>query len=604
MTTTVAELDFDAIKTDLITFIKSNPTFSDYNFEGSALNAIIDILAYNTHNNAYYANMLHNEGFIDTAQKRASVVSRAKELGYVPKSATCSTAFVNIDVVGPTTSLVINKGTSFSSSNDAGTFKFIAGANYTSSYINSVQKFSDVKLVNGIMVDNSFRVDTLTNVRSIFSIPNKNIDISTLQVFVRDSISAIGRTEYLVSKDVFSNTGLSEVFFIQESYDGFYQIYFGSDILGKQPINGNVVEVNYIVTDTLSDADYCRTFVLDGTFTGATSHSITTSQVAFGGSDKEVIESIKFSAKRANAAKHRAVTTNDYISILREKFAFIKSVSVWGGEDNVPPVYGKVFISMQPVSGYTISDSIKTDVILPEIRSVSLLTVSPTFVDPTYTSIDFLTKVKFNERRTVSTTAFIDYNVRATVRDYVGAISQFNGDYLEAGLINKISNIDIGISSVDIIKSVGFKMTPLIGLETRFLKNINNAIVPGTIQSSKFQVYINTLKTVTIKEVPDSIVQKMNVSGGYDMVSSLGIYDSIGLVKAIGTVNYSSGKFDFIIGVYSYLSDSRFINLRCTLVDSDILVSKNQILIIDTDYADEVAGIVEHNAVNISPYGK
>ena len=392
------ELDFDKIKSEIIEFIKTNPVFSDYNFTGSALNAICDILAFNTHTNAYYANMLHNEGFIDTAQKRSSVVSHAKSLGYTPRSSVCSVAFVNITTAATNANeqLFIDRGTSFSSSNDNGSYSFSVVNTSPSKLVNDQHSFVDLKLVNGVYTTNTFSVDTIANVRSIFTIPNSGVDVSTLRVFVRDSISAVEKTEYFLTDNVYELNSTSKVYFIQESYSGFFQIFFGDNVIGIQPSALNVIDIDYFVTLDTNSADGCRLFGFDGTLGASNSINIETTQVSFGGADKESIESVKYNAVKSNSAKGRAVTTSDYVLLLKEKFDFVKTASVWGGEDNVPPIFGKVFISIQPVSGYTISDSVKTDVISPVIRANSLMTIGIEYVDPSYLDLNFRTKIKYN----------------------------------------------------------------------------------------------------------------------------------------------------------------------------------------------------------------
>jgi hypothetical protein len=601
------ELDFDQLKSDIIAFIKTNPTFTDYNFEGSALNAIVDILAYNTHTNAYYANMVHNEGFLDTAQKRSSVVSKAKELGYVPRSVVCSTAYLDItlqNTIG-NTAYYLPRGTVFTSTNDSGTYQFVVSDTATSTITNTGHLFSSVKVVNGTQTQNRFTVNTASNIRSIFSIPNKNIDISTLKVRVRDSISSVDFVEYFLAENVYNLTPTSNVFFIQESYDGLFQIYFGGDVIGTQPINGNIIEIDYIVSGNYATSDGCRIFGFDGNIGGSTDISIVTTQVSFGGADKEVINSIKVNALKANQAKDRAVTISDYEILLKRKFNFIKSVSVWGGETHLPPVYGKVFISIQPVSGYTVSDYVKNSVIYPVVKSASLMTITPEFVDPTYTELSFITKIKFNQFNTTSSQFVVESAIKSTISNYISSISTFNKDYLESTLISKIVGLDSGIISVSIDKHVGFKMTPILGIETNHIKNINNEILGGSISSTKFKTYTDSECIVTIAEIVGKSYQTTNSSGVTSTIQSLGLFTEDGvLVKDIGTVNLKSGQFNISFGAYSYLTNNRFIYLKCALVNADITTALNQILILPTDTKDSAIGLSSNNITNTEIYVK
>lgn len=602
----ITELDFDQLKAGIIDYIKANPTFSDYNFEGSALNALIDVLAFNTHTNAYYANMQHNEGFLDTAQKRSSVVSRAKELGYTPRSCVCSQAYVNINVGGipVNTSVSIPRGTVFNSKNDNGIFQFIVADTVSANVIGTSRLFNSVKLINGKQVKNMFTVDALTNIRSIFSIPNKNIDTSTLKVFVRASAGAAEKTEYFLSANSYELTPTSNVYFLQESYDGYYQIYFGNDVMGKQPAVGNVVDVDYIVTDDFSDADGCRTFTFSGTIGTSNSVVVTTTQLSFGGSDKELIDSIKYNARKSNSARERSVTVDDYALMLKKQFNFIKSVSVWGGEDNVPPVYGKVFVSIQPLGGFAVSTAVKRDIIEPTIRKSSLLTILPEFVDPTYTNLEFIIKIKFNSTKTTSTQIDIETTIKEVVKDYIDSISTFNVDYLESTLQNKISAIDGGIVSVSVGKRVGFKMTPIIGVTSSHNRTINNAIENGSIKSTKFIAYYDKPRTVVIKEIPDSYVKVLNANGSTNMVESLGIYENDILIKNIGTVNLDTGEFNISYYLYAYISSTRSISITCNTISKDIVVKRNQILNLDTSGEDSAIGLLDNNVIVTELYVK
>jgi hypothetical protein len=599
MSTTVpaTELDFDTLKKEIVDYIKTNPTFSDYNFAGSALNTIIDLLAYNTHTNSFYANMVHSEGFLDTAQKRSSVVSKAKELGYVPRSCVASTSYLDVSVSGPSasTQLYISRGTSFTSSNDNGTYSFYTVENSTAAIVGSAHVFSNIKIVAGVPTTNLFSVDTVSNIRSIFTIPNTQVDTSTLKVYVRDSVNSLQRTEYTLGKDVFELKSDSNVYFLQESYDGFFQIFFGNDVIGKQPINGNVIDVDYYVASYGTLPNECRTFSFDGSITNSTSISLIINQVSFGGSDKETLESIKFNAVRSNSARNRSVSSIDYGIILKDNFDFINTVSVWGGEDNIPPVYGKVFISIQPVSGYTISDSVKSNVITTVIRANSVMTVGVEYVDPTYLELFFSTKIKYSPVKTLLSKSDIEGSVKTAVSDYVTTISTFNKDYLESSLISKITSIDASIQSVIVKKRVGFIITPLFGVETSHKNTIFNPILEGSITSSKFlTVFSGVLYTVSIQE-----------TGNFDNMGNnrLGLYTFEGiLVREIGYVNLLTGEFNITLNVNSYPTDSRFVSIQFSLIGVDINTARNQILKL-AQVNDSSTG-ENYNTVLAEVYGK
>ncbi len=598
ITNTVTELDFDQLKSDIIEYIKTNPSFTDYAFEGSALNAIADILAFNTHNLAYYANMLHGEGFLDSAQKRSSVVSRAKELGYVPRSAVCSAAYVTMTVYGvPVDSPVpqISRGLSFNSLNDNGSYGFYSVEDRSPVLESGNYIFNNLKLVSGTEASNKFTVNTLTNVRSIFTIPNKYIDTSTLKVFIKESAVSVARTEYTLAENVYEVTAESKVYFLQESYDGFFQIYFGENVLGYQPVNDNQIEVSYFVAKDLALPNGCRTFKANFSLGTATSTNIVTSQMSFGGSDKETIDSVKKNAVKSNSAKERAVTSNDYVLLLKERFNYIRSAAVWGGEDNVPPVYGKVFISVQSVDGYTITDTVKQSELLPAVKSACMMTVVPEFVDPSYTHLEFTTRIKFNSQKTMSTKISVESAIKAAIISHVQTISSYNQDYLESKLASIIGALDPGIASVDIDKRIGFRISPILNVDVAHSKAINNAIISGTISSTKFKSYYDNLETTSIKELPNQT----------STLAKLGLYSDSGvLIKEIGTVDLVTGKFDFVFNAYAYISELKYISISFEAVSDDITTKRNQILVLNTDVVDPTIGLSSNNAVVTELYGK
>lgn len=599
------QLDFDQLKSDIITFIKSNPTYTDYNFEGSALNAIVDILAYNTHTNAYYANMQHSEGFLDTAQKRSSVVSRAKELGYIPHSVSGSNAYIDITVSGNLDSIIyLPRGTIFSSANDLGSFTFISVDDHTYSASGLNKVFENVRLVEGSLVTNTFLVNSSNNPLGIYTIPNENIDISTMKVWIRESSSSSNRVEYTKIDSVLDSTSTSKVYFIQESYDGYYQIYFGDNIVGASPANGNIVEIEYVNSKYKSLADGCKTFSFE-TWAGTT-YVVTTTQSAFGGSEKETIDSIKYNAVNTYTAKNRAVTSTDYESLIKQRFSFIKSVSVWGGEDNNPPVYGKVFISLQPVSGYTLTDDTKQSVILPVIKNVSMMTVLPEFVDPEYIDIEFKTFLKYNQNKTTTTKNAVETLVKSVISTYVTEISKFSTDYLHSALVNRLIDLDPGIQSVAINKLIGFKLTPPININTNHVKSLNNQITAGSIYSTKFNVYTDTgIKRVQIKEIPGSTQYTIDLYGVNQSTVRLGLYDANSLlISDIGTVKLTTGEFNLTFNLYSYITASRFIYIRCKSVSDDLVVARNQILTLQPNIEDLLVSVFSNNAVITEIYDK
>lgn len=604
MTTPSQNLDFDSIKSSIVDFIKSDPTFTDYNFEGSALNTLVNILAYNTFNNAFLASASHAEKFIDSAQKRASVVSRGTEMGYTPRSANCAIAYVDIEALGAPGVAILPKGTQFTSSNENGSFVFSVRESVTSEAMTEGQRFLNVPLIEGTLTTNYFKVNTLTNPRGVFTIPNDNIDTTTLKVYVRDSLGAVDRTEYTLAENVYEITRDSTSFFLTESYDGFFQIMFGGNIIGKQPVDGAIVDIEYFVTNNYSLSNGCKLFAFNGSNITADSINIITTQVAFGGDLREAIDSIKINAVKSNSAKNRSVSAADYELSIKELFNFAKTVSVWGGEDNVPPIYGKVFASIQPISGFVISDAIKRDVIVPALRKNNVMTVIPEIVDPEYLLIDCLTSVKYNPTKTTYTKSEIETLVRTKVTSYVESISKFNTDFLESVLTGQIATVP-GVVSSSIDTRVGFRMSPLIGLETSYTRSVNNAIKQGTISSTKFRTIFGGVSTlVSIKEIV-SQSRTILVSGVNQTVQDLGLFNETGeMIIQIGEVNLTTGKFTIAYTVNAYITGNRFVSVSCELVNDDIKTMRNQIITFDNTSADSAIGLLSNNRVVAEQYNK
>lgn len=601
MTSPIVDLDFDQIKFNIISYIKANPTFSDYNFEGSALNTLIDILAYNTHTNAYLANMIHSENFIDTAQKRGSIVSRAKELGYVPKSARCSTAYVDVSVTVPNLydSVILERGFTFYSSNSNDAYTFAVQETTTPVSSGYSRTFSNLKIINGLRSTNSFIINTIKNPRSIFTIPNADLDTTTLKVYLRDSILTTERIEMNLATSIYDLNAESNVYFIQESYSGLYQIYFGNNILGKQPETGNVVDIDYFVTSAKDLANECSNFYYNGSL--GSSSNVTTSQNSYGGSEAEDIESIRYKSVISNAAKERAVTVSDYVSFIKNNFSFVKSVSVWGGEDNVPPVYGKVFISLQAQNGFVITDDIKLNTITPLIKKNSLLTVSINYVDPEYFNIGFETSVKYNSVKTTIPKSDIITTIKNKIVSYIDSISMFNTDYLEAVLISNILSIDSSLVSLSVNKRIYFEISPIIGTNTTYIKNFSNSILPGSIVSTFFNTFVSDVLTqVFIKDVPNS-----EFSLNSKTYVNLGLYNKNSiLLSTLGTVDITSGIFNFSVNLYSYITDTPYVTIKFKPVNDDITITGNKFLILKEDLIDTEIGLESNNIVNLQVYDK
>ena len=337
----VTSLDFDAIKTSMKTYISSKPEFTDYNFEGSTISMILDLLAYNTYQNAFYTSMIGNEMFLDSAQLRDSVASRAKMLDYVPRSARGASTTLNVEITptGAPDTVTIDKGSEFSATVDGESYKFVTPEAYT---LSSNDLYTgDITITEGRVATHRFTVSTTSPVRYI--LPNENVDTTSITVDIQNSADDQNSTRYNVASDISQVQANSAVYFLQEVEDSQYEIYFGGDVIGKAPIDSNIVIANYRVCNGTVGNDI-NSFTSPSTLGGFSTFTTTVNASTAGGSDNESIESIKFNAPKNYETQNRAVLSEDYKRIILRDNGDFQSVSVWGGEENTPAIFGKVFI--------------------------------------------------------------------------------------------------------------------------------------------------------------------------------------------------------------------------------------------------------------------
>lgn len=523
-------LDFDTIKSNFKTFLQGQDTFKDYNFEGSGLSTILDVLAYNTQYNAFYLNMVANEMFLDTAQQRSSVVSHAKLMNYTPQSAVAPTAFANVIFYGVTTpSMTIPQYTNFMSES-------VNGVNYnfvttdaltvdTDTLGNAV--FNNVELKQGIPVNYTFNVDSSTNPEYIFVLPDDNIDISSLKVSVQKSSSNTSYEIFSESLSFISLNGSSLVYFIDETLDGYYQISFGDGILGKQLTDGNIVRVNYIVTQGTSSAGANNFVLMDSINQNYVSAVVNPYVMASNGSEKESIDSVKYQAPKSFSAQNRAVTKDDYITLIQQNNVGISfdAVNVWGGEENDPPVYGSIFICLKPKGSYTFTDTQKTELIEKTIKPISLMTVEPKIIDPDYTYIQISSNVLFDQKKTnLSQTQLADL-IKTVVRTYADStLNTFNSNYSSTDIGIAIKNSNQSILTSDINTNIQKKIYPDLNNSTTYNLYYNTELERGTFYSG-----VSSSPTFTMVDKNTSAL----INGVYieEIPSATSSIDSISIVN-------------------------------------------------------------------------
>jgi hypothetical protein len=445
----ITNLDFGGIKASLKSFLSQQDTLKDYNFDGSALSVLVDLLAYNTQYNAYYLNMVANEMFLDSAIQRGSVVSHAKLLNYIPQSAVAPKATVQIKVNGVTTpTLTLPKFTSFiSEAINEVNYTFLTTDSTTVNVTANTATFNDIIISQGIASSYSYTYNTTSNPKQLFEIPDSNIDTSTLIVSVQESSSNTASVTYNLSTNYIDLTPTSTVYFLEEGMNGKYKIYFGDGLLGQSLTNGNIVNLTYITTSGTSafGANSFTAMSSIGGFSNTVVNSVTS---ATQGSNKETIDSIKYTAPKAYAAQGRAVTKEDYIYLIQNNSSNlpIDSVSVWGGEENTPPVYGQIFCAVKPSGGFTLTPTQKERLISEVIKPISVLTVTPTIVDPDYTYVKINTNVLYDPKKTTLTGGQIKGQVINQINQFTtSALNTFNSVFKLPELISSIQSADTSI---------------------------------------------------------------------------------------------------------------------------------------------------------------
>jgi len=553
----VTSLDTEDLKQSLISFVQEKPEFSDIDYEGSAINTIVDLLVYNTSFTSYQANMVANESFLDTAQIRRNVVSHAQKLSYVPKSTTASRLICDIEVIpvqktNIPTSIVMDAGTQFIASSDNVSFTFINNEAYVLSYSNVSQSYKafNVDLYQGQRITERY-----TYASESINLSNTNADTATMLINVNS-------TPYTkaTSIDEFSNTAL--VYFLGENQYTQPVIEFGKNILGLEPSDGDIVTITYIATEQ-DNANGLSNLVPASTISGYSNIVTTVTTPAYGGSEREDIDSIRFQAPKIYQAQDRALTDTDYIPILKTRFPFIKSAIAWGGETNIPPAYGTVFISILGDSGQ-ITTSVKQQMV-SFLSTKNVGSVTPTIVEPDIFHANLNIIFSYDNRRTNLSFSSLVAAIKNVVTEYNEEISDFGLFLNPSELISRIKMIS-GITSVDINKLV-YKDVNVLNFENPLYSvNFKNEIHVGSLAIDGFSVANNSTET---KVYDDKLG---NVFLSY--VDS----SSITRVSNIGTIDYKTGEVEFALNI---IDGTESLRVFVRPLQDNFYVNQNQIISID-----------------------
>ena len=492
----VLNLDFDDLKESFSTFLASQDKFKDYNFTGSGLNILMDVLAYNTHYTGFYTNMVANEMFLDTAIIRDSVVSHAKQLGYTPRSTTSSKATVKIvaNTTGtPGSSGYLERNTPFVATDAEGnsyTFRNLNPVKYVATKFDSTTGTAtsgtptewtadNVEIVEGRFTTETFVVDN-TNPDQKFVISSDAIDTTTMVVRVQKSIEDIEGYDVPWERGLDTNilTPTSEVYFLQETNDGLYEIFFGDNIAGKNVANGNVVIIEYMISsgDDTNGIGFNETSTTP-TFSIPFDYTVTTVDYAQGGAEREDIESVRYYAPRSYQAQERAVTVGDYEFLIGRDYPFADSVRVWGGEDNDPPVYGKVFIAVKPKNGTVLSDLEKISLSNTILKKRNLVGIQPEIIDPDYVYLLFNSVVHYVPNKTNKTASQIQSLVESGMSTYAASsLEKFDNHFRYSNFSAYLDSLDASIMGTASDLRMQKRFEPTFDIAISYKINFYNAI--------------------------------------------------------------------------------------------------------------------------------
>lgn len=449
----VTELDFDQIKDNLKNYLKQQTEFNDYNFEGSGLSTLLDVLAYNTHYNAVAAHYSLNEAFLDSAQIRGNVVTRAKLLGYTPRSVLAPRARINIVVnnagqPNTPTELTLPRGTKLTATVLGETYQYVVLNSQTAVVADNapIFTFSNVDIAEGTYKTLLYRVDNDIESQK-FQVTDEDVDMSTLRVRVQENEESLSYDVYSRFESLLNVDSASQIYYHQENTNGKYEVYFGDGVIGRKPINNNIVTLDYVYTHG-DESNGASTFELSSTLGGLVnaSYTITTVNDSAGGSDRESMESIRFNAPLTFTAQNRAVTSDDYRAIILKQFSNVASISTWGGEDNDPIDFGKVYIAVKPLTGDTLSDDEKRSIKNTVLKGKNIVSIQPEIVDPNFTNLELDVFFKYNPNLTDRTNVELQGLVRDTISNYnFNNLNKFDGVFRYSQLLKAIDNSDRSI---------------------------------------------------------------------------------------------------------------------------------------------------------------
>lgn len=571
----LTELDFDSLKSNLKTFLSGQSTFQDYDFDGSGLSILLDVLTYNTHYNAVYNNLSINEMFLDSARKRNNVVSKAKEIGYTPRSAVCAKAVVNVTFTSSSPKqFEILANTPFSATVNGVSYTFFTTSSYSAPSLSTSYTFNNVELLEK---SNILSYSYVVSNGQKYIIPNANVDLSTLTVNVFESVNSTNKQTFSSVDTIVDVTNNSNVYWVKEIDDGLYEVTFGNGTIGASLTAGNVVKLDYAIS-SLDAPNGARLFSYGGTsIAGISVQTPVTVSPAAGGASPEDIDSIKFNAPRSYTAQNRAVTPDDVKAIIYANYPLAESVKVWGGEENIPPAYGKVFVCIKPQGVDALTPLQKSDVISNILKRRKVLTITPELLDPEYIDVALDVSVYYNELETTHTATTIKNLVQTTILNYDSSDLQHFDSILRYSKLSRL--IDATESSIiNNITTLTLKreVTPIFSSSAQYNINLINpfyysGVAEDTILSTGFYITGDT-KVYYLTDDGAGYIQLFYIDSNNNRIVTDAKKGSVDYAK--GTIQINSLNISEIVG-------SKFI-LYIKPSSNDVISALTQIVRIDT----------------------
>lgn len=583
-------LDFTSLRDNLKSFLQNNTQFKDLDYEGSNIGVLLDVLAYNTYLNGFYTNMVASEMFLDSAQLRDSVVSHAKELNYTPRSFNSAQAKITVDITPATTvsSVVVPQYTSFTSRVGSNTYTFATNEALVLSNGNNGVFSTTLTVYEGIVTTETFVVN-LSNTQQRFVLSNPTVDISSITVTdYEDGGQSI--IPYVVANDILTVNNTSRVFFVQGAENQQYEIVFGDNVFGKRPKDGATIVVKYR-TSSGELPNGASVFVADSAIDSHTNISITTVTSASGGSVGETIDSIKFNAPRSFQAQNRAVTSQDYETLLLNNFSDIQAISVYGGEDVDPPQYGVVFVCVDAFNADGAPASRK-NVYREFLTGKTPLTIRTEFVDPSFMYVKVNTNVLYDVNNTSKSTSDISTLVQAAISTYsLTNLENFKTTLYYSALVDAINKADTSIVSNDTTASIAMRIMPTSGVNFSSTIETHNELLSqsGSVLSTTETHYGVALTSTPFTYQNTSCVLVDDMQGNiYIAAQKTGYID---LLVKTGTINYTTGRIQITnLNVTAY--EGNYIELIVTPASKNIYGYKNVIVeIAPIDVNVTVAGV-------------